>query len=60
MISGMVSDLETSAMFASYGALKSETQGTGAFVQHHREMLGSSAVSFSLCSHMYTCIRVHY
>jgi talin len=43
MISGMVSDLETSAMFASYGALKSETQGTGAFVQHHREMLGSSA-----------------
>ena len=53
MISGMVSDLETSAMFASYGALKSETQGTGAFVQHHREMLGSSAVSLSLCSHMY-------
>ena len=49
VISGMVSDLETSAMFASYGALKSETQGTGAFAQHHREMVSSANVSVFVC-----------
>ena len=45
-ISGMSLDLETTAMFASYGAWKSDTPaGGGAFAQHHDGLVKLTAVS---------------
>ena len=45
-ISGMSSDLETTAMFASYGAWKSDAPaGGGAFGRHHDGLVKLTAVS---------------
>ena len=45
-ISGMSSDLETTAMFASYGAWKSDAPAGGsAFGRHHDGLVKLTAVS---------------